>query len=153
MLENFSVANAAVEFLGFPEFSGMRNFYWPCRMERFEYSGLSVILDGCHNVESVRLFLDAVREQHQSAEIVCLFGAGKEKTADGMIKVVFELSDHVVFTQSTHFKSYPESQLVEMVPIEGRSKLVQTTLSKHDPSGTIEDRFNLAREFSMTRYQ
>ena len=62
-LENACLAAAVLEHLSVP-LQGMKDFYWPCRMETFmmkegegEGEGVPVVIDGCHNGDSVKQFL------------------------------------------------------------------------------------------------
>jgi folylpolyglutamate synthase/dihydropteroate synthase len=145
--QNACLARAVLDFLRV-DASGMRDFYWPCRMEAFAVpveealtemakmhaelygssssssssggggsSGASatvtVVLDGCHNEDSMRLFLDGLRRQYPPAShsLLVLFGAGMEKYLGEMTTRVFAVADAVLFVQSRHFKSLPEAEL------------------------------------------
>lgn len=86
LLENVSLARAVVSYLNIPPL-GMKNFYWPCRMEVFKLSASNptIVLDGCHNQQSVHLFLQSLRELYPKHKILVLFGAGAEKSVDDMV--------------------------------------------------------------------
>jgi len=47
-VENACLAAAVLRHLNV-SCSGMKDFYWPCRMEAFHLDGSLVVLDGCHN--------------------------------------------------------------------------------------------------------
>ncbi len=121
-IENFCLAAAVLKFLDIP-LEGMKDFYWPCRMERFiiptmdESYDLECIVDGSHNGESVSLFLNGIRniDDYHNAVLFVLFGAGSEKCVGDMIKVVIDVPDYIVLVQSTHFKSLSEVELETMM--------------------------------------
>lgn len=103
-IENICVSAAVLEYLGVSG-AGMRDFYWPCRMERFVVRGVDFIVDGNHNDESLRLFLDGVRKLHPVSTIVVIFGCGTDKNLALMIAELEARVDAVVLAQSNHFKS------------------------------------------------
>lgn len=92
LLENSSLARAVLEYLQVASV-GMRNFYWPCRMETLSVKQQTVILDGCHNQQSVHLFLKALHELYPMRQVVILFGAGAEKCVDEMVQEVLQGAD------------------------------------------------------------
>lgn len=108
------LANAVLSHLGFDS-RGMVNFYWPCRMEKFNLVPNPIILDGCHNGESVDLFLKAVRQQYPNHRLWTFFGAGMEKCLDSMLQNIALNSDSITLVQSSHFKSLSEKNLYEKV--------------------------------------
>ena len=55
-VDNACLAAAVLKHLGVST-EGMSQFYWPCRMEMFTVNGVTVVLDGCHNGDSVQKFL------------------------------------------------------------------------------------------------
>ena len=103
--------------------SGMSSFFWPCRMEKFQLKLDSIgeksciILDGCHNGDSVNLFLLALKERYSSLnyELLVLFGAGAEKCVGDMLIHVVQHADKVLMVQSRHFKSLSELELISLV--------------------------------------
>ena len=59
-LENACLAASVLEHLNVP-LQGMKDFYWPCRMETFMMKDdVSVVIDGCHNGDSVKQFLTGI---------------------------------------------------------------------------------------------
>lgn len=92
LIENASLAKEVLNYLCIPSV-GMKNFYWPCRMETFTVDGIPVILDGCHNHQSVHLFIKSLRSLYPNQEIILLFGAGAEKCVDDMVEEVTNSAD------------------------------------------------------------
>jgi folylpolyglutamate synthase/dihydropteroate synthase len=95
LIENACVAQAALRCLGLDS-PCLRNFHWPCRLEHFLYEDQTLLLDGCHNRESVQLCLQTVRCLYPNKEIYVLFGAGMEKNVDAMVHEVFTHADRFV---------------------------------------------------------
>jgi dihydrofolate synthase/folylpolyglutamate synthase len=95
-LQNASLALAVLRHLKVsPE--GMRTFYWPCRMEIFDVGGINVILDGCHNGDSVRLFMHSLKNSFTDSLHVILFGAGMEKCLTDMVNQILSFADCVMY--------------------------------------------------------
>jgi len=124
-VQNACLARAVLEHLNVDP-AGMRDFYWPCRMETFAVPvpsrHVTVVLDGCHNEDSVRLFLAGLRHEYppRTHALLVLFGAGMEKYLGEMLRHLFALADGVVFVQSRHFKALSEADLVAAaVGVEG----------------------------------
>ena len=65
-IENACVSIAALEYLQIQPI-GLHSFYWPCRMEMFSYKKYQIILDGCHNGDSVKRFLANVRKLYSKS--------------------------------------------------------------------------------------
>ena len=62
-IENACVSISALKHLQLLPI-GLQSFYWPCRMEMFNYNNHRIVLDGCHNGQSVQRFLASVRRQY-----------------------------------------------------------------------------------------
>jgi len=103
--------------------TGWEKFYWPCRMERFNYRGSTVVLDGCHNGNSMERFLTGLRSTYPGRRILVLFGAGHEKCLIDMMDRLFAHADQVMMVQSKHFRAHTEADLLQQVP-EGRAQLL-----------------------------
>jgi dihydrofolate synthase/folylpolyglutamate synthase len=114
-IENICLSAAVLEYLGVSG-CGMRQFYWPCRMEQFVVDGVDIIVDGNHNDESVRLFLDGVRKLRPASTIVVIFGCGTDKNLDLMVAELGPRADAVMLAQSNHFKSSSKSSNPSLEP-------------------------------------
>lgn len=66
---------------------GLLHAVWPGRMEEV-CSGIYV--DGAHNEDGVRAFVDAVRENQEDKEKYLLFSAVKEKDCEQMVRILCE---------------------------------------------------------------
>lgn len=142
-LENACLAFAVLQHLGVPG-AGMRDFYWPCRMERFRMGdGFDVVLDGCHNGDSVHQFVRGLAKKFPDRRLVLLFGAGLEKCLDTMLQELLlapssrrGTAPSLLMLQSRHFKSLSEHDLLVRIPAEERARRVVglTPEQMRDPS-------------------
>ena len=123
-VQNACLALAVVQHLGLDS-SAMQGFFWPCRMETFEVlcpaepgaqssaagRRATVVLDGAHNGDSVRLFLQGLRAAYPTRHIHVLFGAGLEKCLGDMLTELSAQCDTACFVQSKHFMAASELEL------------------------------------------
>lgn len=121
-MENACLSKAVLEFLQLAPV-GWESFYWPCRMERFDYRGQTVVLDGCHNGYSMESFLRGMRVSHPDKRLLVLFGAGQDKSVTDMVRTLLSEADEVMMVRSKHFRAIPEAELVAKVPEERRQVL------------------------------
>ncbi len=143
-LENACLALAVLQHLGISG-GGMRDFYWPCRMERFKLGdGFDVVLDGCHNGDSVHQFVRDLARKFPDRRLVLLFGAGLEKCLDTMLQELLlappsrrGTAPSLLMLQSRHFKSLSERDLLARILPEERARRVVGLTSEQlaDPSG------------------
>lgn len=121
-IQNACLSMAVLKFLNVSN-EGLKNFFWPCRMESFNIDDVTVVLDGCHNDDSVRLFMLGLKEKYPESALLILFGAGMEKYLSDMLGHVFDSADSVLMVQSRHFKSLSEVDLVAAVDEKSRHLL------------------------------
>ena len=144
-IQNACLSMAVLEFLNVPT-DGLKDFFWPCRMETFLIDDVTVVLDGCHNDDSVKLFMLGLKEKYHDSELLILFGAGMEKYLSDMLGHLFDHADSVLMVQSKHFKSVSEVDLVAAVSDRQRHLLQECVLSKASPpidrvdSGSVSER-------------
>lgn len=145
-IQNACLAMAVLKYLNVST-EGLKSFFWPCRMERFVVNGVTLVLDGCHNDDSVRQFMLGLKEKYPDSSLIVLFGAGMEKYLPDMLGHVFESADSAVMVQSRHFKSLSEVDLVAAVDERYRNLLQSSSSSAQAPppydrqeSGTISER-------------
>lgn len=116
-LENACLSLAVLQFLNIPV-KGWDRFYWPCRMERFMHNNRSIVLDGCHNGDSLERFLKGLRTAYPRKKLFVLFGAGHEKSIKDMIQVLFNNADCVLMVRSKHFRAMSEQDLLAAAPVD-----------------------------------
>lgn len=161
-VENACTAKALLDHLNIPV-DGMRHFFWPCRMELFQLNDTKIIIDGCHNGDSVGRFLESLRQNYKEQEILVVFGAGMEKSLDDMLRALFNKSDKILMVQSKHFKALGEIDLVNMCPKsdlgDNLNKLLSDPsnilnfepLMNRCPEGTVKYRLDWAINYASTR--
>ncbi|CAM9129564.1 unnamed protein product, partial [Ectocarpus fasciculatus] len=106
--ENSSLAYGVLKYLGIDTSSGLTSFYWPCRMEVFsipilpDHGSIPFVVDGNHNGESTKLFVEGLRRAYPGHRVVVIFGSGADKCMDAMTDEVIAGADVVVPVQACH---------------------------------------------------
>ena len=126
---------AVLEFLNVST-DGLKDFFWPCRMESFLIDDVTVVLDGCHNDHSVEQFMLGLRERYPDCHLQILFGAGMEKYLPDMLHHLFDHANSVLMVQSRHFKSLSELDLIGAVKENDRC-LLQKSCTNISPKGGL----------------
>ena len=109
--ENSSLSFEVLKYLGIEITTGVKSFYWPCRMEVFSVplsdgvSSVPFVVDGNHNGESTQLFIQGLRKAYPEHRVVIVFGSGADKCMDAMTEEVISGADVVVPVQASHFKA------------------------------------------------
>lgn len=110
--ENSLLAFAVLKYLGVVVSDEVKSFYWPCRMELFsipmrrrQTEMIPFVVDGNHNGESTRLFIEGLRREYPDHRVVIVFGSGADKCMDAMAEEVMSGADIVIPVQASHFKS------------------------------------------------
>ena len=140
-IENACLALAVLNHININPI-GMKDFYWPCRMEEFNVDDTTFVLDGCHNGDSVRQFLNGIQKEYPNHAMIVLFGAGKEKCVNDMLSMVMNMSDAVIMVQSKHFKSTSELELWSMINTTTTNTTTTTSTNKHLLCNITPDDYN-----------
>ena len=127
-LRNAAVATAALEIVShqFPISeaairSGLRNVSWPGRMERM-LTDPTVIIDGAHNGEGIRVLVDELRTLRNSGQIRMLFAVMEDKDWRLMLEALAEVVDEIVLTRVSQLeRSADPVELAKEVPGKVRS--------------------------------
>ncbi|MFK2824533.1 folylpolyglutamate synthase/dihydrofolate synthase family protein [Bacillus sp. B190/17] len=77
--------------------SGLQTANWPGRMERVSEQPV-VLLDGAHNPEGMKALVASLSERFPGKEITALFAGMKDKQLDGMVVMLEEAAERIVFT-------------------------------------------------------
>lgn len=93
--------------------TGFHTVDWPARFEIISEQP-PIIVDGAHNVDSIRRVLEIMHVVFPEDKLHVLFGVSKGKDAEGMLKLLLPESTSVVFSKSTHPKSVEPSALVQL---------------------------------------
>lgn len=129
---------AVLEFLNVPT-EGLKDFFWPCRMETFLIDDVTVVLDGCHNDHSVEQFMLGLKKRYPDCHLQILFGAGMEKYLSDMLRHLFDHANSVLMVQSRHFKSLSELDLIGAVKEDDRCLLQKFCSNVSSESGLSSD--------------
>ena len=117
-LENASTAVAALEILASEGFAispasiaqGLAEVKWPGRFQIVRQQP-TVLIDGAHNVESIRRLVDNIKAYFASNRIFLVFGTSSDKDIPGIINELFALSPQVIITRASHSRAAPLATL------------------------------------------
>lgn len=93
--------------------SGFASVQWMARFEFLSHEP-TVVIDGAHNVDSIKRLIETVKMVLPEKRIVLLFGASRGKDLSGMFTPLLPLCDHVIFSKSEHPKASEPQVLVEL---------------------------------------
>jgi dihydrofolate synthase/folylpolyglutamate synthase len=108
--------------------NGIKNTRIPARIEVVE----KVILDGGHNVESIRGLSDFL-EQKRKRRLTLIFGVLKDKDYKQMARLLFPFIENVILTEPMSSRALPAEKLVPLFNNHAPAKpnlLVQKDLKK-----------------------
>ncbi len=113
-LENAAVAIAALEVLASQGFAvsaadiakGLAQVNWPGRFQIVRRNPL-VVIDGAHNVASIRRLVSNIQEYFPGKRILLVFGTSSDKDIPGIVSELAYLSPKVILTQASHSRAAP----------------------------------------------
>jgi len=108
-LENAATAVAALETLASLGFTisagniaqGLAQVEWPGRFQILQHSPI-VLVDGAHNVESMRRLVSNIKAYFDYEQIFFIVGIACDKDIPGMVKELLSLAPQVMVTHSSH---------------------------------------------------
>jgi len=111
-LENASTAVAALEIVASQGFAispshiaqGLAKVKWRGRFQIVRHQP-TVVIDGAHNVESIRRLANNVKAYFPNRPIVLVLGTSCDKDIPGMIDELSGLSSQVIVTQAHHSRA------------------------------------------------
>ena len=83
---------------------GLEGVQWPARMEVLGRNPL-VMVDGAHNLESMRALCGSLREEVPFGRLTVIFGANRSKNIMGMLTELARLPVSILVTRSRHPKA------------------------------------------------
>jgi dihydrofolate synthase/folylpolyglutamate synthase len=107
----------------------------PARMEQVSYRGKTIVLDGSHNEQKLTALVEAMKKKYIDKSIILLVCFGENKTAslENNLKILRQLSDHIVITKF----HIGQDELRTSIEPEVISKVSQefgfTTVVHHNP--------------------
>ena len=136
-LENAASAVAALEVLGSAGFGistadiagGLARVKWPGRFHILqEYP--TVLVDGAHNVASIKRLVDNIKGYFAHKRIFLVFGTSCDKDIPGIINELVPLSPQVIVTRTTHSRAAPLSTLVAEFSKRGIELEIRETVTE-----------------------
>jgi len=136
-LENAASAVAALEVLGSAGFAistadiarGLARVKWPGRFHILqEYP--TVLVDGAHNVASIKRLVDNIKGYFAHKRIFLVFGTSCDKDIPGIINELVPLSPQVIVTRAAHSRAAPLSTLVAEFSKRGIELEIRETVTE-----------------------
>ena len=117
-LENAAVAVAALEILASAGFAisaadiaqGLARIKWPGRFQILQQHP-TVLVDGAHNVASMRGLVNNIKAYFSYKRIFLVFGTSCDKDIPGIVNELVPLSPQVIVTRTPHSRAAPPSTL------------------------------------------
>jgi len=111
-IENAAVAVAALEILASAGFSisttniaqGLSRVKWPGRFHILQQNP-TVLVDGAHNVASMRRLVSNIKAYFVHKRIFLVFGTSSDKDIPGIINELVPLSPQVIVTRTAHSRA------------------------------------------------
>jgi dihydrofolate synthase/folylpolyglutamate synthase len=117
-LENAAAAVAALEILASEGFAisaadiaqGLAQLKWPGRFQILQQHP-TVLVDGAHNVASMRGLVRNIKEYFAHKRIFLVFGTSCDKDIPGIVNELVPLSPRVIVARTAHSRAAPLSTL------------------------------------------
>ena len=117
-LENAATSVAALEILSSDGFDisaaniaqGLAQVKWPGRFQILQQQP-TVVIDGAHNVASMKRLVDNIKTYFPQKRIFLVFGTSCDKDIPGMTNELVSLSPQVIVTQASHSRAAPLTAL------------------------------------------
>ncbi len=136
-LENAATAIAALEILAAEGFAisttditqGLARVKWPGRFHILRENPI-VLVDGAHNVASMRGLVSNIKKYFNHKRIFLVFGTSCDKDISGIINELIALSPQVIVTQAGHSRAAPLLTLTEEFSKRGIKPEIRETISE-----------------------
>jgi len=136
-LENAAAAVAALEILGYAGFAisaadiakGLARVKWPGRFHILQQNP-TVLVDGAHNVASMRKLVSNIKAYFSYKRIFLVFGTSCDKDIPGIINELVALSPQVIVTQTLHSRAAPLSTLAAEFNKRGIEPEIRETVAE-----------------------
>jgi dihydrofolate synthase/folylpolyglutamate synthase len=89
---------------------GLAQVKWPGRFQILQQHP-TVLVDGAHNVASIKRLVNNVKEYFPRKRILLVFGTSCDKDIPGIISELVPLSPQIIVTQASHSRAAPFSTL------------------------------------------
>ena len=136
-LENAAAAVAALEILASAGFAisaadiaqGLARVKWPGRFQILQQNP-TVLVDGAHNVASMRRLVSNIKSYFSYKRIFLVFGTSCDKDIPGIINELVALSPQVIVTRTAHSRAAPLSTLVAEFTKRGIEPEIRETVAE-----------------------
>jgi len=136
-LENAAAAVAALEILASAGFAisaaditqGLARLKWPGRFHILQQNP-TVLVDGAHNVASMRRLVSNIKSCFSYKRIFLVFGTSCDKDIPGIINELVDLSPQVIVTQTAHSRAAPLATLAAEFSKRGIEPEIRETVAE-----------------------
>jgi dihydrofolate synthase/folylpolyglutamate synthase len=136
-LENAATAVAALEILVSMGFAispvdiaqGLAQVKWPGRFQILQQHP-AVLVDGAHNVASMRRLVNNIKAYFAHKRIFLVFGTSCDKDIPGIINELVPLSPQVIVTQASHSRAAPSPTLAAEFTKRGIAPEIKETVAQ-----------------------
>jgi dihydrofolate synthase/folylpolyglutamate synthase len=136
-LENASTSVAALEVLALEGFDisaaniaqGLAQVKWPGRFQILQQHP-TVLVDGAHNVASIRRLVSNIKAYFAHKRILLVFGTSCDKDIPGIINELVFISPQIIVTRASHSRAAPLSTLVAEFTKRGIKPEVRDTVTE-----------------------
>ncbi len=136
-LDNAATAIVALETLAAQGFAisvnhierGFTRVNWPGRFQILKQKP-TLLVDGAHNVESVRRLIDSLRIYLSYHRIYLIIGISSDKNITGIVKELISLSPQVIATHSMHPRAASSSMIANEFSQYGITSKVSSSVAK-----------------------
>jgi dihydrofolate synthase/folylpolyglutamate synthase len=136
-LENAATAVAALEILVSMGFAispvdiaqGLAQVKWPGRFQILQQHP-AVLVDGAHNVASMRRLVNNIKAYFAHKRIFLVFGTSCDKDIPGIINELVPLSPQVIVTQASHSRAAPSPTLAAEFTKRGIKPEIKETVAQ-----------------------
>jgi len=109
--------------------TGLAKVVLPGRME-IVHDHPRVLVDGAHNAASIQALIHAIGQNITCDSMIVLFGCNADKDVRGMLNLLSQGADKVIFTRSTNPRAVPPVELAQQFKeLTGRAEQWSDTLS------------------------
>lgn len=108
-VENREIAKKAMEVLGIPLDPAGLDARLPCRMEKFKFEGVDLILDVAHNPDGL---LHLLKTLH-GIPLRIVFGMSKTKDLNQCVELIKNNTQHIHLVEVPNGRGYPVETLAE----------------------------------------
>jgi dihydrofolate synthase/folylpolyglutamate synthase len=109
-LENREIASQAMQILNIPLHSEALEARLPCRMEKFKFDQVNVILDVAHNPDGLLRLFKALK----NTPLRIVFGMSKTKDLEECVKIIKAYSHHIHLVDVPDGRGYPSEDVAQL---------------------------------------